>query len=82
MTGSSFPLRASCDEVAAVLLERLVGRLRVGAGHALAAAHLRQRLEEALARDAVLAQQPPGARVRARTRAWPAGRARRRRTRP
>ena len=48
------------DEVAAILLERLVGCLGCRAGHALAAAHLRQRLQEALARRAVLCQQPPG----------------------
>ena len=47
MTGSSLPLRACVDEVAAILLERLVGCLGCRAGHALAAAHLRQRLEEA-----------------------------------
>ncbi len=43
-------------QVDAVLLERLVGRLGRGAGHALVAAHLREDGEEALARDAELAQ--------------------------
>ena len=70
------------DEVAAVLLERLVGCLGSRAGHALTAAHLRQRLEEALARRAVLCQQPPGRCPRYRTRAGRGRRARRRRTRP
>ncbi len=52
-------------EVAAVLLQGLVGGLRVGARHALAAAHLREDVEEALTRDAVLAQQASCARVAA-----------------
>src|SRR3954447_16957485 len=47
------------DEVAAVLLQGLVGGFGVGARHSLAAAHLGEDLEEALACDAVLAQQAP-----------------------
>ena len=61
ITGSSRPLRAGLDEVAPVLLERLVGRLRHVAGDALAAPHLGQDVEQPLARDAVLAQHPAGA---------------------
>jgi len=45
-------------EVAAVLLERLVGRLGVGARHALAAAHALERAEDRLAACAVLLEQP------------------------
>jgi hypothetical protein len=60
------PAARGLHEVAAVLLERLVGSLRGGAGHALAAPHLRQCLEEALGRGAVLGEQPPGRRPRAR----------------
>ena len=41
ITGSSCPLRAVGDEVAAVLLQRLVGGLRRRARHPLVAAHLR-----------------------------------------
>src|SRR4051794_808676 len=48
------------DEVAAVLLERLVGDLGVRARDALGAADLRQDLEEALAGDALVAQDAPG----------------------
>ena len=70
------------DEVAPVLLERLVGRLGRGARDALAAAHLGQRLEEALARHAVLAEQPPGGGLLRGRRASRAGGARPRRTRP
>ena len=69
------------DEVAAVLLQRLVGHLGVRAGDALAAADLGQRLEEALARDALLVQRAPAA-VSGRRRSSRAARARRRRTRP
>ena len=53
------------DQVAPVLLERLVGDLRVRAGDSLVAAHLGQDLEEALARHAMLLQQPPGGGLRA-----------------
>jgi hypothetical protein len=51
MTGSSLPWRA-LGEVAAVLLERLVLVLGVLAGDPVAAAHLAQRGEQLLARDA------------------------------
>jgi hypothetical protein len=50
------PAAGLLDQVAAVLLERLVGPLGGGAGDALAAPHLGEDLEEALARDTVLAQ--------------------------
>ena len=52
------------DEVAPVLLERLVRDLRVRAGDALIAAHLGEDLEEALARHTMLLQQPPGSGLR------------------
>ncbi len=48
MTGSSLPVARVARQVAAVLLERLVRALRVGAGHALAAAHLLQRGQDLL----------------------------------
>ncbi len=44
------------DQVAAVLLERLVGRLGIGARHALVAAHLLKRLQEPVVRDAELCE--------------------------
>ncbi len=58
ITGSSLPLRASCGQVAAVLLQRLVGALRVLAGDALGAAHCARRragrrLDAGLRQDAL-----------------------------
>ena len=49
MTGSSLPLRGELGEVAAVLLERLVGRLGILRRDALVAAHLLEGLHELLA---------------------------------
>ena len=61
ITGSSLPARRLGDQVAAVLLERLVG---APPGSALVTRWLPrtcgERLEEALAGDAVLAKQPAG----------------------
>src|SRR6185503_7215455 len=51
------------DEVAAVLLERLVRRLRVGRRHALRAADVLQRLHHELARDAALEERAAGRRL-------------------
>ena len=56
MTGSSLPLRASVGQVAGVALERLVAVLGVRVGDALVAADLAQRLQQAVARDAVALQ--------------------------
>ena len=50
ITGSSLPRARLRHQVGAVLLQRLVGRLRVGAHHALAAAHRAQGLEERVVR--------------------------------
>ena len=63
ITGSILSAARFDDEVAAVLLERLVGRLGRGRGDALRAADGGQRLEEAVMRDAVLLQDPPRRRV-------------------
>ena len=55
------PARPSLgDEVAAVLLERLIRGFRGGAGDTLATPHLGQHLEQALRRDALVGQQPAG----------------------
>ena len=51
-TGSSLPWRASAGEVASVLGERLVFVLGIHVGDALTAAHLGERLEQRLGRDA------------------------------
>ena len=48
MTGSSLPSRARVGEVDAVLLQRLVGALRVRAGDPGAAAHLGERVAQRL----------------------------------
>ena len=48
------------DEVAAVLLQRLVGGLRILAGDPLMAAHRGESAENPVAADAELAQQPAG----------------------
>ena len=53
-------LAGQLGQVAAVALERLVGALGVLVGHALRAAHAGQRLEDPVARDAVLRQQLGG----------------------
>jgi hypothetical protein len=53
-------VRGLLDQVAAVLLQRLVGLLGAGARDALLAAHLGERLEEAIARDLELSQDPAG----------------------
>ena len=50
MTGSSLPLRGELGEVAAVLLERLVGGLGIGGRDALVAAHLLQGAAMSLSR--------------------------------
>ena len=60
MTGSSLPCPASLRQVAAIFLERLVGRLRVLRRHALAAAHFPERLHQALAGDAGFLEQLAG----------------------
>ena len=57
MTGSSLPARASVGQVAAVLLERRVGALRVRRGDALAAADALERLEDGLAAGRVALEQ-------------------------
>ncbi len=49
-----------CDEVASVLLERLVRRFGIRRGDTLAAAHVLQRLHHELARDAALGERAPG----------------------
>ena len=54
------PLPRGFGEVAAVTLQRLVGRFRRRRGDALAAAHLTQGLQQLVARDSHLGQQPPG----------------------
>ena len=70
------------DQVAAVLLQRLVGALRHGRGDPLVAADLGQRLQEAVPGQAVLLEQPAGRGGRRPRRAGPGAGARPRRTRP
>ena len=60
MTGSSLPGARVSGQVAAVLLQRLVGRLRVLRCDALAAADLLERLEDRLVARAELFQEPLG----------------------
>jgi hypothetical protein len=63
------PARARLgDEVAAVLLQRLVGRLGHRARHALGAAHLGQHLEEAVRRQPAILEHLAGGRARAQHR--------------
>ena len=57
ITGSSFPSSAACGQVAAELLERLVGALGILRGDALAAAHLLDLREQLVARDDVEREQ-------------------------
>ena len=59
-TGSSLPSRAASGQVDAVLLQRLVGALGVRAGHALAAAHGLEGLEQRLVAGAGLLEQALG----------------------
>ena len=56
ITGSSLPRARQRGQVAAVLLQRLVGGLGVLAGHALAAAHLAERRQQLVACQVELAQ--------------------------
>ena len=57
MTGSSLPGAGLCGQVAAVLLQRLVGALGVGAGDALAAADRLEGAQDGLAAGAVLLEE-------------------------
>ena len=57
MTGSSLPRARLGGQVAAVLLERLVGALGVRRGDPLAAAHALERAEDRLAAGAVALEQ-------------------------
>ena len=68
MTGSSLPLARLGDEVAAVLLQRLVGRLGHRARHALSAADLGQHLEEAVRRQPAVLEHLACGRARAQHR--------------
>ena len=60
MTGSSLPARGVGDQVAAVLLQRLVGDLGHRRGDPLVAADRGERLQEPVPGEALLAQQPAG----------------------
>ena len=57
MTGSSLPSSADLGQVAAELLERLVGLLGILRGDALAAAHVLDQREQRVARDDVEREQ-------------------------
>ena len=59
MTGSSLPWRRQLRQVAAVLLQRLVGRLGILRGDALMAAHFLQGRHEPVAGDAELLEDLP-----------------------
>ena len=65
ITGSSLPAAACRDEVAAVLLQRLVGPLGRRRRHPLVTAHLGQRRQEAVAGQPLSVEEPPGRRARA-----------------
>ena len=69
------------DQVAAVLFERAESRFGILRSHAMAAAHGRERLQNRFARRAMLGQQLGGVDPCGSWR-WPAGCARRKRTRP
>ena len=58
MTGSSLPALGELRQIAAILLQRLIGRFRVLRGHALAAANFFQRRQQTFASDAELLQEP------------------------
>ena len=60
MTGSSLPAAGLVDEVAAVLLERLVGHLGHRRGDPLVAPHPGQGRQERVPGDAMLLEQAPG----------------------
>ena len=60
ITGSRRPVRASLDQVAAVLLQGLVGVLGIGGGDPLVPAHLGEGGEEGVLGDALFVEAPAG----------------------
>ena len=77
MTGIELVLSRERGEVAPVFFERLVGGLGIGAGDALVAAHLGQRLEEVIAPEVERLEDFADAGGWPARRTWPARDARR-----